>query len=370
MAGGVVSHVVDIKTIVGGLAARAAELARELLPGGMHDGHEWRCGSVAGEAGQSMAVHLVGDKSGVWADFSTGETGDALDLVAAVLFRGDKRQALVWARRWLGLDTRDPRELATHRRAIERQTAEAARRTSDEDERRRRQAYRIYLSSQESIEGTPAQAYLEGRGIDFAALGRFPRSLRFAGDLFHREGTRYPAMVAMIVGPTGRFAGVHRTYLARRADGTWSKAPVSDAKVSLGRYVGGCIHLWRPFVDGKLGRPLAEAPQGSHAFLCEGIEDGLTIALVERASYILVAVSLANLARVKLPPAITDVTVIGDNDVGNEKAQATFERAVDALVGEGRNVEIVRPPEGFKDANDVLMGRPMAPPPTDQPGVA
>lgn len=365
------SHILDIKTIVAALAARAVPLARELLPGGMRDGHEWRCGSVAGEAGQSMAVHLTGEKAGVWADFSTGETGDALDLVAAVLFRGNKRQALVWARRWLGIDTRDPRALATHRREIERQASAAAQASADEDERRRRQAFRIWLSAGEAIEGTPAQWYLEGRGIDFAELGRFPRSLRFAPDLYHREGARHPAMVAMIVSPTGRFAGVHRTYLARRPDGSWSKAAVADAKVSLGRYVGGCIHLWRPFVDGRLGKPLAEAPEGSHAFLCEGIEDGLTIALVERASYVLVAVSLANLARVRLPRAITDVTIVGDNDVGNEKAQAAFDRAVEAQLAEGRRVDIVRPPEGFKDANDVLLGRRLAAPAaSDRPGVA
>jgi hypothetical protein len=348
------SQLVDIKVIVGGLAARIQALASELLPGGMKDGHEWRCGSVAGEAGQSMAVHLVGDKAGVWADFSTGETGDALDLVAAVLFRGDKKQALVWARRWLGLDTRDPRELATQRRNIERAQAAAAKRCADDEERRRRQAFRIWLSSRESIEGTPAHAYLEGRGIDFAELGRFPRSLRFAADLFHREGQRFPAMVAAIIGADGRFVAAHRTYLARRADGSWGKAPVKDAKVTLGRYVGGFIRLWRPIIDGKPGKPLNEAPEGSHAFLCEGIEDGLTIAMARPDSYVVVAVSLANMARVKLPRAIASITVVADNDTKPE-AVAAFDRAVDALVADRREVDISRPPAGFKDVNDLLV---------------
>lgn len=350
------THLVDIRVIVAGLAGRIASLCGELLPGGMRDGHEWRCGSVAGEAGQSMGVHLVGDKAGVWADFSTGETGDALDLVAAVLFRGDKKQALVWARRWLGLDTRDPRELATHRKEIERQASKQQERQADADERRRRLAFRIWLSARENIEGTPAAEYLQGRGIDFSELGRFPGALRFAPDLYHREGSSFPAMVAGVHGADGRFVAVHRTYLARRPDGTWSKAPVKDAKVTLGRYVGGTIRLWRPVIDGVVGRPIGEAPAGSHAFLCEGIEDGLTIAMARRDAYVVVAVSLANMARVRLPRTIEHVTIVADNDPGAQ-AIAAFERAVDALVADGRDVEIVRPPEGYKDANDLLLGK-------------
>jgi hypothetical protein len=47
-------------------------------------------------------VHLIGAKTGVWSDFSTGQRGDALDLVAEVL-RLDMRGALKWALRWLCL---------------------------------------------------------------------------------------------------------------------------------------------------------------------------------------------------------------------------------------------------------------------------
>ena len=67
------------------LAARADVLVLDLLPGGHREGHEWRCGSVAGEPGDSLGVHLTGTKSGIWADFSTDQKGDALDLVRVVL---------------------------------------------------------------------------------------------------------------------------------------------------------------------------------------------------------------------------------------------------------------------------------------------
>ena len=42
------------------LAWRAVEVAAELLPNGHRERHEWRCGSVGGEDGNSLGVHLTG----------------------------------------------------------------------------------------------------------------------------------------------------------------------------------------------------------------------------------------------------------------------------------------------------------------------
>ncbi len=66
------------------LADRALEVAEYLLPGGKKKGPEWRAGSVGGDAGDSLGVHLTGNKAGVWSDFSSGEKGDLLDLWMAV----------------------------------------------------------------------------------------------------------------------------------------------------------------------------------------------------------------------------------------------------------------------------------------------
>src|SRR5207253_10367725 len=91
----------DAATVARALAARIGQLVADLLPAGHREGHEWRCGSIAGEAGDSLGVHLTGSKAGVWSDFSTGDQrGDALDLVRAVL-GVEMGEAL---RRWLGID--------------------------------------------------------------------------------------------------------------------------------------------------------------------------------------------------------------------------------------------------------------------------
>ena len=74
-----------------------------MLPGGHREGREWRAGSTSGEAGNSLGVHLAGQKAGVWSDFATGESGDALDLVRTAL-AVDMFEAIAWSRRWLGID--------------------------------------------------------------------------------------------------------------------------------------------------------------------------------------------------------------------------------------------------------------------------
>jgi twinkle protein len=71
----------DITDIKRALAQRAQAVAEMLLPRGRKEGSEWRVGSLVGEPGQSLGVHLTGNKAGLWKDFSQdGEHGDLIDL--------------------------------------------------------------------------------------------------------------------------------------------------------------------------------------------------------------------------------------------------------------------------------------------------
>lgn len=64
------------------LADRASEIAQMLFPNGKKEGNEWCVGSLGGEAGKSLKIHLAGNKAGVWSDFQEGSSGDLLDLWA------------------------------------------------------------------------------------------------------------------------------------------------------------------------------------------------------------------------------------------------------------------------------------------------
>src|SRR5262245_18798766 len=96
----------DAKQISEMLSRRAEDVARLLYPNGKKSGQEWRVGSVDGEEGQSLGIHLSGRKAGVWCDFASGEAGDLLDLYRAA--KGvDVVTALDWARDYLGV-AREP----------------------------------------------------------------------------------------------------------------------------------------------------------------------------------------------------------------------------------------------------------------------
>src|SRR3954467_1630307 len=237
---------VDISTLAGMLADRADSLFAELLPAGVREGAEWRIGSIAGEPGRSMAVHLSGAKSGVWKDWAADIGGEPLDLVAQVLFRGDKMQAVRWSRAWLGLDNIDLTSFEQRRCQDEKRREKA----SEDDRRRKRRALAIFLEAQPNLSGTVAATYLASRAIDLEQLGRQSRALRFHPSLWNKETKRHwPALVAAIVDPNGRMVAVHRTWLMPDGSG---KAPLRDPKMTLGRYAGGMIPLWR----GASGKPL------------------------------------------------------------------------------------------------------------------
>lgn len=93
----------DITHLKRMLADRAQAVAEHLLPNGRKESQEWRAGSIDGEAGKSLGVHLGGAKAGVWADFGTGEGGDLVDLWCAVK-RMSLTEALDDIRGWLGVE--------------------------------------------------------------------------------------------------------------------------------------------------------------------------------------------------------------------------------------------------------------------------
>lgn len=92
----------DILRVKQDLARNAQAVAEYLLPQGRKEGQEWRAGSVDGERGQSLGVHLNGAKAGVWSDFKTGESGDLIDLWAQTRHQ-TLSEALREASDWLGL---------------------------------------------------------------------------------------------------------------------------------------------------------------------------------------------------------------------------------------------------------------------------
>lgn len=332
------------------LAARIRDLVQALLPHGREERGEWvALNPTRGDRKPgSFRIHLTGSRAGVWADFATDDAGDALSLVAYVKYAGNLRDAIAWARSYLGMES-GPVPAAV-RRAIPPPVDDATR--GAEEKARREAALNIWLAGSASLRGTPAEYYLAGRGLDLARLGRQPRALRCHEALWNRESqAHWPALVAAVTSDAGEHTATHRTWLARRQGG-WGKAPLADAKMSLGTVAGSCIRLWR----GASGKALKDAPEGDRVAIAEGIETALSVAIACPELRVLCAVSLANMANIALPAAVGEVFLCADNDPGNDRAGALLLRAARRYQGEGRVVRMAMPDVPGADWNDIMQG--------------
>ena len=339
---------IEIGDLIARLADRAPELARDILPAGIRRGSEWIVAGADSPLRCSISVHLSGSKAGVWGAWAAGKGGDSLDLIAVVKFAGDKKQAIRWALDWLAVDPNDREPTAPTPGATHPQKAEP------NAEQKRGAAFRLWLAATPLRPGDEAFDYLaDTRGIDFAALGRVPRALRFFGALTNTEaGRRFPALLAAVVGPRGRFQTIHRTWLERQSDGRVLKAPVAEPKKVYGPCRGGIIPLWR----GASGHPWKQAPPGEVLGLTEGIENACSYAVAVPEHRVAAALNVGNLAHVRLPPAIGTVIIAADSDKPNSQADQALQRAVARFLAEGRQVRIARCPAGVKDLNDLLLG--------------
>lgn len=311
------------------------------FPGARRDGALYRMWDRDGGRGEACVVNRAGARAGQYHDFWAGEHGGVFDLWMRAIRARDFRAALVEAARYLA----EPAVLAALERAPDR---ERRQREGDEDQRRRARAARHLFLEAAPLPGSPAEAYLLGRGLDVSRLPCPPGALRHHPALrcpeTHREtGLLRPALVAAVTWPDGSFGALHRTFLERASDGVWRKAGDMRApKASLGPVGGGLI----PLARGASRAPWSRRPAGEDVYVTEGIEDGLAVALALPGARVVAALSLGNFAR--LPPLADGGRWIfcGQNDDDPHLVERLMAAAA-ALGG-----IVVRPPAGVADWAD------------------
>jgi Toprim domain len=336
------------------LIGRIGALAAEMVPDGKRSAQYWigSCPWRGDRKPGSFWINLAGKVPGSFKDMATGEHGDVLTLISRVHgldFRGAKR----WARDWLGLGAmpEHERKAAVARHEAARQ--QAARCEAEVLAENRKRALAWWLRCRPDIRGTVAERYLrEKRGIDLDRLARMPGALRFEPAARHSEAKRiFPAIVSCMTGPDGKLWSTHTIYL--RPDGS-DKADVAPPRRIWPSFSGAAIRLSRGEHDCS---PEDAERRGlvDRLILCEGVEDGLSLALAAPAARVWAAGSLGNLGHIKVPACVHEVTVAADNDWGKPQAAALLDKGVAALVAQRRPVLIARSAIG-KDANDALRG--------------
>ena len=185
--------------------------------------------------------------------------------------------------------------------------------------------------------GTPAEVYARSRGITTP----LPASIRFGRTPAWRDretgevGPDLPAMIGAIVDGAGDLIGVQRIFLS---DGGRAKARMKRPKLSLGRVLGGALRL---------------GPVQSEVIVCEGPEDGLTLAQEIPGASVWVTLGTAMMPAVQYPVEVRSIVLAGDN---NAAGRAAVEQAALALTDGGYAVRTMYPADGFADFNDMLRG--------------
>lgn len=356
----------------GEIEARANAAVDTIVPrlfsSAVQAGAFWELGSIDGERGRTLKINRTGPRIGLWNDFNGADQdgGDMVKLVAMARFGGLGREAFADAYRWLksllGLDGLDPDRI----KAVKREIAEdSAKRDAEAEkiEREKRSRAQWLWKGAVPIRGTPAQRYLEGRGIDFDRLGGFPGALGYHPACGHPEtkGKKWPAMIAGIwrAGCGSRPIAIHRTYLDLshgKAGPVTKMKHVRDAKLTLGQFTGGYIPLTRGASDRKWRDMLAR----ERVYAAEGIENALSVAMGDPARRTCAGVSLSGLGGLILPDQAGPLVICNDNDPLGSKAHDALERAIarqQETRGDPDLVELLPPPPQFKDWNDVLMGK-------------
>jgi hypothetical protein len=269
------------------LADRTEALLCELFPAGRRQGRDWCIGSLAGEPGQSLRISLAGKHRGRWHEFADGTHGDLLDLVAAVCFGGDLRQAFAWARAWLGQPNHQPA----------RPRSDTAPPRPTRYETLSSYGRELWAASRVIRLEAAAGRYLIDRGC---ALPHPDGDLRWHPALRHPSGHLGPALVALItdVRHPERRLSLHRTWIG--ADGR--KADIETPRLLLAGHpkAGGVIRLWPDdWVTTGLG-------------VAEGIETALAAA--KRFTPVWAAIDATNLGSFPVLAGIEALTIVADHD--------------------------------------------------------
>ena len=216
---------------------------------------------------------------------------------------------------------------------------------------------------QSAWENPVALNYLTGqRGINPKALAHVGGGLKFEADgppwpdppHDASTGEVYPSICSAMIRLNGGkgFEGVravHRTFLM--PDGS-NKARMPKAKRIYGAARGCAIRLTKGWSRRGPERATRDGVTGEVLAISEGIEDGLTWAMIERTHRVWAAGSLSFIGAVEVPDCVEKIVLVGQND-DNPRVVEAFDKAVDQLIAaSGKPCEIVRPPKPFKDWND------------------
>ncbi len=317
----------DWDEIVRRLRVTAERWVPDYFRHGKRDGNVWRLANIQGDPPRhngSCVIALRGEHAGDWHDFDGGDGGGPLSTLehgcrrsGSALF-AEAAELVAWS------PSAPPQRQAPPPPAPERDPA---------------QDIAFVLERAQPIAGTPAEAYLHGRGLIAPQA-----DLAYHPDLTDRESRRgYDGLLGVVRDLAGQIIGLQRIYLAPdpAQPDRIGKASMASPRKMLGRVAGGAVRLAPIRQDGLLA-------------LSEGIETGLAAMTACPDLPVWATLSTTGMEQVRLPPEARRVLILADHDASGAGLRAA-EAAAAILRGQGRAVAITLPAEPGQDMNDVLL---------------
>jgi hypothetical protein len=264
-------------------------------------------------------------------------------------------------------------------------------------EKERKRLWGVWSKAQ-TIHGTPAARYLEGRSLALPAscpgLRYLPQAAYFHGDTIDERGHKSPraihagpAMLAAFIRPDGRFGGLHFTYLSaddpprklelpdpdtgeilnpKKMRGSKTGANIAvtlvdaPARLVIGEGIETVLSVFTAFVDA--GRPIEDV-----AFWAAGDLGNMASRAVRSLAHptarrpngqpqrVPGPVPDPDDAGLAIPDSVAELILLGDGDSDPVLTQFAMTRAARRYARDGRTIRIAFAPAG-QDFNDVLQG--------------
>lgn len=322
-------------------------------------GEFWACCPFHQERTPSFHVVERGGAGGFFKCFGCAAKGSVIDFVMA-RDGCDAGEAIRRLAEDGGIEA-DPAGIAARRAAAAEARAKAEARDRSEGAQRREGA--LWMWRKAKRRSALLEAYLRARGVDLAAIGGVPASLRLAPSINcwlegqnkrkERPAHSGPAMLG-VIGRSGDFRGVHRTWIT--AEG---RARLPDGAKVPKKMIGltGGIH----------GQPVRLAPLAATLIVGEGIETTLAAYAWARRRGVTGIGAEAALSRGALaegawapPPRVSKVVLMAEGSARDPRgAREATERAAEAIRARGIACDVRLPGGRWDrdvDAADVCAG--------------
>lgn len=285
----------------------------------------------------SFSLIIQGEKTGSWCNFESGEAGRDLIGLYMNTHGVSFKEALAQLAKEGGIVSTNKIKttpILTQNKQI----------FDDSNDKKIAYAQEVYRKTI-SITGTPAEKYLQNRGLD-----SLPNDFRYTPNAIHPD-TKKPthALIVPLKNKQNNITGVVRIFLNK--DGTkLNKTVIGEdnqpfqvvTKANLGVMKNAAVKIQI--------NPISDT-----VWVAEGIETALSISKVKPDETILASLSVSQLKGVSIDSDVKKIIICADNDGNNPNSRKALIAAVGHHLDNGKRVFITMPSGPEKaDFNDLL----------------